>query len=294
MQEKRKKGQTQKLFDSKRLTYVAVAIITILVLAGFFFYLYPRQPSQAKAAIIDQLSSSQVTDSSRYPNQTFVEASKELLVQRFPRVDYYSDNATVDNYRILPSLGYKLIIWRAHSALDPNGYVAICSSEAYVQGKYEQYSKEQLKLCNISGDPVLYFAITPDFIRDCMDGRFEDTVIVFMSCNGLNQSCLKTAEALKDKGAKVFISWDAWIDESYNDNAITLLLQHLISENNTVAEAVGKIPQSPPSPYGPPSNLKYYPPEAADCRIPNYKQSSIPSSAGFAAVTILKKIKIRV
>jgi hypothetical protein len=293
MQGKRKKDQTQEFFNSKRLTYAAVAIITVLVLAGFFIYLYPHQPGQAKAAIIDQLSSSQLTSLSRYPNQTFVETSKELLAQRFPEVDYYSDNATVDNYRILASLGYKLIIWRAHSAVDPSGYVAISSSEAYVQGKYEQYSEEQLKLCNITGDPVLYFAITPDFIKDRMDGRFEDTVIVLMSCNGLNQSCLKTAEALKDKGAKAIISWNGWIDESYNDNAITLLLQHLINENNTIAEAVGKIPQSPPSsPYGPPSKLNYYPPEIADYRIPNYKQSSITSSAGFAAVTISKKIKI--
>ena len=236
------KGETKKFAQNKRVIYATVAIITIIILASIFFYIHPSQPSQPKAAIIDQLSSSQLTPSSRFPNQTFIDTAKELLDQCFPKVDYYSDNATVDQYKLLPSLGYKLIIWRAHSALDPNKYVAICSSEKYVPGKYEQYSDKQLKLCNITGDPNLYFAITPDFIKECMDGRFEDTVIILMSCNGLKQDYYKTAETFEEKGVKVFISWDGWIDPSDNDHATDLLLDYLINKNDTVSEAVGKIP----------------------------------------------------
>ena len=286
------KGETKKFAQNKRLVYVTIAIIAIIILASIFFYIYPTQPSQPKAAIIDQLNSSQLTPSSRFPSQTFINTAKGLLDQRFPKVDYYSDNATVDQYKLLPSLGYKLIIWRAHSALDPNNYVAICSSERYVQGKYEQYSEDQLKLCNITGDPNLYFAITPDFIKECMDGRFEDTVIIFMSCNGLKQDYYKTAETFEEKGVKVFISWDGWIDPSDNDNAGTLLLQYLINDNNTISNAVSKIPQYS-SPYGL-SQLKHYPDtnDVRNYRIPDYKQSNT-ARMGFAMMAIfLKKFEL--
>jgi len=292
MKAKKKKGESEKFVRDKRLIYVTTAIIIILILIGAFLYLYPHQPSQPKAAIIDQLNSSQLSATSRFENRTFVETAKELLQKRFPGVDYYSDNATVEQYRLLPSLGYKLIIWRAHSALDPNNYVAICSSERYVSGKYGQYSENQLKLCNITGDPHYYFAITPDFVKECMSGRFEDTVVIFMSCNGLKTGYYKTADTFKEKGVKAFISWNGWIDPIDNDNAIALLLHYLINENDTIHDAVNKVPQYP-SLWGP-SKLDFYPtePEIANYQIPNYKQSNVTSSAVFPTMTVLRKIKL--
>lgn len=297
MNVKNKKGENEKFGHNKRLVYVTIAIMAIiLILTGFFLYRYPNQPSQLKAAIIDQLSSSQLTETSHFPNQTFIETAKELLYKRFPKVDYYSDNATVDRYKYLPSLGYKLIIWRAHSALDLEyKYVAISTSEKYGSKNYEQYlDSNQLTLCNITDDPNLYFGITPKFIEECMSGRFEDTVIIFMSCNGLKQEYYKTAETFREKGVKVFISWTGWIDPSDNDHAITLLLHYLINENNTIHEAVDKI-HSHFSPLWGPSQLDYYPtePEVADYRIPNYKQNNVASNAGFAVTAILRKIKLK-
>jgi len=284
-----KKTEGKKTVHNKRLIYVAVAIISILILAGVSLYLFPPNYSQPKAAIIDQLSSSQLSPGSRYPNQTFIETAKELLDQRFPEVDYYSDNATVDQYKHLPSLGYKLIIWRVHSALDPEHYVAISSSEIYVQGKYNQYSEDQLKLCNITGDQNRYFAITPDFVKDCMDGRFEDTVIIFMSCNGLKEEYYETAETFIEKGVKVFISWDGWIDPSDNDDAVTLLLQYLIDKSKTISEAVHEIPQCSSS-FGI-SKLNYYPKtsDVADYCIPNYRQNNVASNREFAVTAISRK-----
>ncbi len=288
MKAKNKKGESEKFGHSKRIIYITIAIVTLLILAAVLC-LYPLQSSQPKAAIIDQLSSSQLSPASCFPNQTFIEKATELLDQRFPEVDYYSDNATVDQYKHLPSLGYKLIIWRVHSALDPEYYVAISSSERYVQGKYDQYSDDQLKLCNITGDPILYFAITPKFVSECMNGRFEDTVIIFMSCNGLKKGYYETAETFIDKGVKVFISWDGWIDPPDNDNAVTLLLQYLIDESETIDEAVNEIPPCYSS-FGP-SKLDYYPKtsDVADYCIPNYRQNNIASNARFEATTILRK-----
>lgn len=269
--------------------------MAILIFTGFFLNYHPNPASEPKAAIIDQLSSSELTETSRFPNQTFVETAKEMLYKRFPEVDYYSDNATVDQYRSLPSLGYRLIIWRVHSALDEDDYfIAISSSERYDPQKYDQYSADQLTLCNITyGDPELYFAITPEFVEECMSGKFEDTVIIFMSCNGLKQGYTKTAETFVEKGVKAWISWNGWIDSPNNDHAITLLLDYLINENNTISEAVLKIPSYYSPLYGLPSTLRYYPRQAADHHIPDYNANNIRNNAGLAVTGIFLRTKWR-
>lgn len=286
-------GETKKFAQNKRLTYATIAIITIIILASIFFYIHPNQPSQPKVAIIDQLSSSQLAEPIRYPNQTFINTAKQLLYKRFSIVDYYSDNATVEQYKGLSSQNYKLIIWRAHSALDLNSkYIAISTSDKYGSKNYDQYLENgQLTLCNITG--YYYFGITPKFVEELMSGRFEDTVIIFMSCNGLKQEYYKTAETFEEKGVKVFISWDGWILPSDNDNAITLLLQYLINENNTIYDAVHKIPTYS-SPYGPPSQLLYHPStnDVSNYQIPDYKQSNT-ARMGFALMAIfLKKFEL--
>jgi hypothetical protein len=288
------KKESLKLVRSNKLVYAALLIIAILIITVLLFTLYPQE-SQAKAAIIDQLSSSRLSPGSRYQNQTFIAEAEELLHTRFLEVDYYSNNATVDNYKALSSSGYKLIIWRAHSALDlESKYIAIATSERNGSKSYDQYSNEQLTLCTITGDPQSYFAITPKFVEECMDGRFEDTVIILMSCNGLKNEYDKTAEAFIQKGAKAFISWDGWIDSSDNDYAITLLLQNLIIQNGTIGEAVAEAPDYayPLYPQVGPSRLDYYPhTDVGSYHIPNYKQDITTTAAAFALAPIRKKIR---
>lgn len=292
MKTKNKKEETSKSDFNKPLTYVTVAVVIVIIIAGTFFLLLSNPSSQPKAALIDALSGSQLSEISRRVNETFVETAKEQLYKRFSNVDYYSDNATVDEYARLASKGYKMIIWRAHSAVDPNHYVAISSSEKNAPGKYEQYSTSQLKLCNITGDPTLYFAITPDFVKECMDGKFEETIVIFMSCNGLNPEYLKTAEAFINKGVKAFISWTGWIDSSDNDHEIALLLDYLISQSNTIYEAVNKTTRYNDPLYGW-SKLDYYPKESqvADYRIPDYRQNNIGSNCAKFAVIIASRKK---
>jgi hypothetical protein len=294
MMKTKDKAELEKSTHNKRLSYVTIAVITILILASILFFAHYNQ-SQPKAAIIDQLGSSQLTPSSRYPNQTFIETATELLYKRFSVVDYYSDNATVEQYKLLASAGYKLIVWREHSALDLNSkYIAISTSETNSSKNYDQYPNDELTLCNITGDPNYYFAITPKFITEVMSGRFEDTVIILMSCNGLKPGYYKTAQAFEEKGAKVFISWDGWINSSKNDNAITLLLRYLIDEDDTISEAVGKIlPQYSPE-FGPSLSRLWYDPvnaEVSNYRIPNYKQTDVATNTGSMAIAILKKTK---
>lgn len=288
-----------KLVDKKTIIYAAVMIAAILLPTVFLVQLFASRPSVQKAAIIDQLSSSHLAPISRHPNQTFISFAKNSLDQRFDAVDYYSDNATVENYRQLPSKDYRLIIWRAHSALDlDSAYVAISTSDKDGPVKYDQYMLEgKLTLCQITNDTNKYFAINPKFIKEAMTGRFEDTVIILMSCNGLNDKYLGTAQALRDKGAKVLISWNEWIDSDNNDDAVTRLLGYLIDENKTVKEAVLKIPEY--ASHGlPRSKLKYYPltAEAAGYHIPDYRQETsakTPSTATTAHASKQRTAKQR-
>lgn len=278
---------------SKKAIYIGATIAVIIIIVAATLSYSPQKPesSTPKAAIIDQLSSSDLTISSRYVNQTFTNTTTTLLHKYFSEVDYYSNNATVDNYEKLPSEGYKLIIWRAHSAIDPSGYIAISTTENNVTSDYTSlYVANKLTLCDIEGDPTLYWAITPKFVSETMNGRFDDTVIILMSCNGLETGYTQTAEAFEEKGARAIISWNNWIEASDNDGATSMLLNYLINENNTIQQAVSKIPQQQ-SPLGP-SQMQFFPTsnETANYHIPNYNEQTTINGALSGDIPNLRNI----
>jgi hypothetical protein len=290
---KNAKPQTVAPKRSKKIIYAAIALIIVLVPAVYFYSVSLSQPVEPKAAIIDQLGSSKLDAFVCDPNQTFIESAEQLLYKRFSVIDYYSDNATVEEYSKLASQGYKLILWRAHSALALNSnYIAISTTENESSiENYAQYPDGSLTLCNITGDPTLYIAITPTFIEQVMTGTFQDTVIVLMCCNGLQQGYLETAKALEAKGAKVIISWDNWISDSDNDYGTSILLHYLIDENDTVSEAVGQVPTFP-SEFAPATQLQYDPvnSNAGNYRIPDYRTYAGTNSAAMI-VPVSEKVE---
>lgn len=265
---KPKVSAQEKPAASRKWVYATVAAIALLIPAAVFLYLNFSQPAQAKAAIIDQLNSF-------HPNQTFKQAAEQILLENFDAVDYFSE-ATVQLYEKLPMQGYKLIVWRTHSALgmeqgELKEWVAIASSEKYRPDKYaNEVEAGQIAVCNLSlvdTQGELYFSITPRFIKERMQGKFSETVIILLSCNGLRYS--EPAEAFLDKGAKAVISWSFWVDPTHNDNAGTLLLRLLIEENMTIDDAVKAVP--PDKSYEIPCQMRYSPRAAGSYRIPNYK-----------------------
>ena len=273
----KKTDNTAKFADKKTMVYAAFIITIIIVPTIFILQLLTSRRNTPKAAIIDQLSSSHLSPTSQYPNRTLIDLARSLLGQRFDTIDYYSDNASVENYKQLPSKGYKVIIWRAHSALNLDSkYVAISTSDRWDLTGYDQYMQNgQLTLCNITGDPHLYFAINPKFIREVMTGKFEDTLIIMMSCNGLKTEYTETAAAFLDKGAEVLISWNGWIGSADNDDATARLLNYLIVENDTVGGALDKVNKIKYlSPEFGQSKLWYYPDtsEAGNYRIRDYRE----------------------
>jgi len=262
---KRKRGIYEKL------TYLVVAIVSIICL-GYLIYSLSRPPNptfQFKAAIVDHLSHPDWGTA----NQTFVNASTMMLEKVGFRVDYYDwEKVTVDFYRNLPRLGYGLIVLRVHSAAGLIGgtpSLALFTSENY-SSKYwpEQVADRVVKVSFIKDVSPYYFGIAPAFVRYSMNGRFVNTTIIMMGCDGLNTNTTEMAKAFVEKGAKVYIGWDHRVTVHHTDQATTRLLYHLVVENQTVQKAweetmneVGPDPASN-------SRLDYYPEEAGDYAIP--------------------------
>ena len=264
----------------KRVAYIGTAItvvilVTIIAVSSFFIYSYlspspnqainpdqtNNQPSQPKAAIVDHLSLTA-------PNQTFKQTATTILEEAGYTVDYYpGEEVTVEFYRNLPTHGYSLIVLRVHSATTV-GYrsLGLFSSEVRSTTKYvyEQLT-EQLVGARFPNDETEYFGISPLFVLHSMKGRFQNTTIIHMGCDGLVHTTM--AEAFRQKGAKVYISWDGDVLASHTDQATTHLLQHLIAEKQTIEHAVTKTREKvgPDPAYK--SLLVYYPLEAGDQTI---------------------------
>ena len=288
-----KKGKNQKGTKAKvrtykkRLTYVGTVItvailVVIIAISSFLIYSFlsstPNQTinldqtnnpaSQLKAAIVDHLSLTA-------PNQTFIQTAANTLKQAGYTVDYYpSEKVTVEFYRDLPTHGYKLIVLRVHSTaaeLQDEEWietpVCLFTSEAYSTKKYliAQLTDQIVSVSYTMPALPYYFGIMPKFVTSSMNGRFPDSIIIMMGCEGLNNT--KMAEAFIQKGAKVYIGWKGAVLASHTDQATTQLLQHLITEKETIEKAVTETMKRAGSAPAHKSLLLYYPPEVGDQTI---------------------------
>jgi len=257
---------------NKILAYGAIAVVVSGV--GLYFILdhliqdAPPDCSQStvlRAAIIDQLSESQ-------ENQTFVDESAALLQQAGFDVDYIDgDSVTVNLYRELPTHCYSVILLRVHSAsFNPEQHVFdLFTSELYSKSKYvgEQIN-DQLRQVAFDtsydpyeeGDPT-YFGITHKFICSCMKGKFYNTMIIMMGCEGMKYDDM--AQAFIDRGAVVYIAWDKLVTAPHTDQAAIDLLENFLQQEQTVGDAVaGTMAEVGMDKYG--GTLWYYPADTAN------------------------------
>ena len=222
------------------LALAAIALLAAALVGGLLSCNLSSDgvPSPKAAVIVDQLSLTE-------PNPAFADTATTLLEQADYAVDYYSgEEVTVDFYRELPARGYDLIILRVHSGLArdegrPTGYVSLFTGEPFDDKKH--YEEREAKLLGraryYDGSPE-YFSIVPDFIELSMAGRFDDTTIIMMGCDGLTTD--RTAEAFVQKGAEVVIGWNGDVSAVHTDRATERLLQHLLVEEYTAREAVAR------------------------------------------------------
>jgi hypothetical protein len=253
---------------------LAVAILLIVIVVGAASFMYSpwspggaAQPSSAvasktlsfKAAIIDQVGAD-------LPNTAFVTDAEQTLTASGLNVTYYgAADATIDLYRRLPSFGYRLIVLRVHSFAYLDGNIGLFTAEPYNVSKYpfQQLTAELMK-ASVEPTGPSYFAITPVFVSEEMEGDFGGAIIILSSCRGLTQHNL--ADALIHRGASAVISWDNLVTITHTDMATEILLKALV-QGSTISQAVqvamGKVGPDPE--YG--SILTYYPAEAAQVTV---------------------------
>ena len=218
-----------------------------------------------KAVIIDQLY-----DDIRNPY--FNQKATELLEGAGYTVDIVTTkDVTIDFYKKLPTLDYKFVVIRSHSAVDSSDQnsVTLFTGEKY---NTEQYISEQLFGQVKKGIPILertfssnvsdslrdiangtyrpitlsltqtlsrdgeYFAITPTFVDSAMNGEFSQTIFVLGGCKTMHTDSL--AQSLVRRGASSVVGWDSQISSSDNDAAMIELLDRLLEDKMEMNDAV--------------------------------------------------------
>jgi len=268
---KRDKHATKRPIKHIQIFVFAVAILSI---ASIFYVLSHTSNTETdstlprKAAIVDHLSISA-------PNQSFVITSTTMLEAAGFEVDYYrGEDVTVDFYRNLAAHDYGLLVLRVHSGVGQiSGTVILYTSENYSDTTYvyEQLKGQLVKVCIQKGGPA-YFGITPNFVRECMRGRFKNTLIILMGCDGLKKNDM--AKAFIEKGAKLFVSWNGPVMPDHTDKITTHVLLNLLAKNQTIENAVTKTMREvgPDPTYK--SSLLFYPLEAGDYTLPKERYNS--------------------
>jgi len=99
-----------------------------------------------------------------------------------------------------------------------------------------------------------------------MEGKFNNTVIIMMGCEGLSNTIM--AEAFIEKDAKAYTGWDGPVSADHTDEATIFLLQQLITQKRTISEAMEEVMKEiGHDPEFNSNDLLYYPIDAGDYTI---------------------------
>ena len=226
-------------------------------------------PLENKAAIIDQLASEQ-------PDPDFYLAVQEILVQHEISTYYYGYGAIdVDFYKNLPQMGCKLLIFRVHAALnDKVNDLALFTDEQWSDEKASStylsdvWNDRIVPVARtLEPDAQKYFGVTSKFIKESMNGRFDNVMIIMMGCDTLSTN--KMAETfVKEKGAKFYTGWTGLVGAQHTDKATKDLIEALLEGKNVEAainEAMNKNGADPNFD----STLSWYPIEAGSTKLTN-------------------------
>jgi hypothetical protein len=222
-----------------------LGFVSILVVS-YRIVFYPKKPTGNEevplegALIVDQFYSL---------NPVFTKRTIELFNQVNMRVDVVKDeNVTVELYRKLPTLGYRIIILRVHSgiSLQQEGLPTVLfTSEEYTTSRYVTEQLSDQIVCGFMGitlesDEIQslreVLAVSPKFVEKSMEGEFGGSIIVLSSCFGLYT--IELAEAFLDRGADVLVSWNDLVNLQHTDDAMLVFLNALVIEKLSIEDAV--------------------------------------------------------
>jgi len=221
------------MLGKRRLILVALALIAVSAVA--VYSLKPNKPNGhggETAAIIDGLSV-------EFPNPEFIKETSEILMDLGYRVDYYqSSNVTVSLYRKIPAQNYDLIIFRVHSApMDPGKStgVALFTSEEPPGGYLAEQMLGWVRVAKTLTGGDQYYAVTPSFLREAVEGEFDGTTIIVMSCFSTIDSTL--ASIFIEKGAGMFAGWDEKVTSEHMDQYILEIFREMDASDIPFTEA---------------------------------------------------------
>jgi len=218
------------------LVVFCICLITIFV----FFRGNSEGP---RAIILDNLGLD--GESLSGENIPFVQETKELLEGIGVEVDYVGvENVTLNVYRDLAK--YNLVILRVHSGL-LIGEEVVCffTSEPLSPKNLDRYSewfsKGYLANATLEYAESSFIGLKPDFIRNCLNGEFHNSIVIAMGCNSsINDSMAKAF--VDDRKALVYVGWTRDVTVNHTDSAILELLKSFFEKNETIKEAVEKAP----------------------------------------------------
>ena len=210
-----------------------------------------------KAAIIDQLYD-------EIPNEKFHQKATTYLEAAGYEVDTFTTkDVTVDFYKNLPTMNYKLVVVRTHGTETNTGdNVVLFTGERYTDDKYitEQLLGQVKKATplleikyrasdNSSSEWVIvndtysylkspavqseraqneFFAISPKLVES-MNGKFHDTIFLLGGCDTMSNPSM--SKALIDKGGSAVFGWDDTVSNLDNDRVLLYTLYKLTNED---------------------------------------------------------------
>lgn len=243
--------------------FIAAFVLAFTMISQRSQLTTPPIPKGTRAAIVDQLYAN-------YPNKDFTTKITQEFEDYGFKVDLYQgDDITVDLYRNLPTYGYKIIVFRAHSgsiAPDPQDPTTIIGTYLFTNEPYTEikYPKEQLNdeisRARVTENHPDFFAIGPKFITHSMKGNFNDAVVIIAGCSCLYDNDL--AQAFIQKGASAYLTWDATVNLDYVEQATISLIENLCSERLPVNKAVDLTMATNGADPKHGASLKYYPPQS--------------------------------
>jgi hypothetical protein len=199
--------------------------------------------STPKAAIIDQLS---LLD----PNPELITRATQLLEASGFSVDLWQgEDVNIDFLKNLPGYNYKLIFFRAHlgiqclvnvndpSDIIPKKITGLFTGEIYSPIKHGNDQMRRLVYEGVMDDKYpSVFSLGSAFVEEGMKDNFHDTMIIMMGCASFYNDDM--AKAFIDRGASVYIGWNATVTLDYLDKATVKLLENILQKNMTVAGGI--------------------------------------------------------
>ena len=247
---------------------IPIILVVFCICLITIFVFFRGSPGIPKAIILDNLHLDELSPSGE--TIPFVNETRKLLEGVGVEVEYVGvEDVTLEVYQNLAK--YNLVILRVHSGIlvedDDEKIVCFFSSEELSKQKFRKYNDwfEKKYLANATlelpnGTKKSFIGVKPNFIKNCLNGEFQDSIIIAMGCNSLESYSM--ARAFVDKEALVYIGWTRDVTVNHTDSATLGLLKSFFENNETIKEAINKAPAD----HKTDAKLTYYPEKAANLR----------------------------